>query len=199
MTKHNSYFSLHWISLSTFYHPTFHYIWVNILRSDTKLTAKQIVSEITSHAQELYTSPQGRRSLLYLIVPRTPRHFTPAQCTLLAETDVIRARTSKKDEKTRHDELLKEASGPLVELLESRTCAENMIRDPGGSLLITEIMLYAEAGTISSHYNLDYFSLVFFQLKKLFQINQRHIPLSSTSLPNHTQRRHLHPSTQNHI
>ncbi|THH01960.1 hypothetical protein EW026_g824 [Hermanssonia centrifuga] len=84
---------------------------------DTKLTAKSLVADIVSSASTLYSSPQGRRSLMYLVSPRTRRHFTPAQISLLAETDAIRAQTRKGSE---------------------------VVRDPGGSLIITEIMLYAE-------------------------------------------------------
>lgn len=47
--------------------------------SDTKLTAKSLVADIVGSAHELYKSPQGRRSLIYLVSPRTRRHFTPAQ------------------------------------------------------------------------------------------------------------------------
>lgn len=95
----------------------------------------------------MYTSPQGRRALLYLLVPRSRRHFTPAQIALLAETDAIKAKTSKKDDKARQGEVLKFASDGLLNLLESMDKAEELLRDPGGSLLLTEIMLYAEGGT----------------------------------------------------
>ncbi|KAG9311279.1 armadillo-type protein [Chiua virens] len=64
---------------------------------DTKLTAKSLVSDITTHTSSLATSPQGRRSLFHLIVPRSRRHFTPAQIAVIAETDHVRAKTSKKD------------------------------------------------------------------------------------------------------
>ncbi|EJD08526.1 ARM repeat-containing protein [Fomitiporia mediterranea MF3/22] len=111
---------------------------------DTKLTAKSLVSEITSRAMDLYNSPQGRRALLYLLVPRVTRHFTPAQCALLAETDSIRAKTSKKDVAVRREEILKAASPSLIALLDERNNAETLVRDPGGSLLVTEVMLYAE-------------------------------------------------------
>lgn len=47
--------------------------------SDTKLTAKSLVSDVISSATSLYQSSQGRRSLIYLVAPRTRRHFTPAQ------------------------------------------------------------------------------------------------------------------------
>ncbi|KAH8111502.1 hypothetical protein DFH11DRAFT_1729432 [Phellopilus nigrolimitatus] len=42
-----------------------------------------------ARAGELYAYPQGWRALLYLLVPRAPRHFTPAQSAWLAETIAI--------------------------------------------------------------------------------------------------------------
>lgn len=109
---------------------------------DTKLTAKSLVSDITTSASSLYSSPQGRRSLIYLISPRTRRHFTPAQIALLAETDSVRAKTSKKDEKVRAEEIRKAASETLVSWLSEKTT--EIVRDPGGSLIAGEIMLSLE-------------------------------------------------------
>ncbi|KAL5521191.1 hypothetical protein ACEPAG_9114 [Sanghuangporus baumii] len=111
---------------------------------DTKLIGKSLVPEMTSRAQVLYKSPQGRRALLYLLVPRVSRHFTPAQRAVLEETDPIRAKTSKKDESIRREEVLRAASPALIELLKEKERTEKMLRDPGGSLVVTEIMLYAE-------------------------------------------------------
>lgn len=115
--------------------------------SDTKLTAKSLVSDITLHTNGLATSPQGRRSLFHLIVPRSRRHFTPAQIAVIAETDGVRAKTSKKDSAIREGEIRKAASEGLLQFV-----AENgaeTARDTGGSLLVLEIMLYAEGGQFS--------------------------------------------------
>ncbi|KAI8970646.1 ARM repeat-containing protein [Trametes punicea] len=109
---------------------------------DTKLTAKSLVSDIVSSAPSLYTSPQGRRSIFYLVAPRTRRHFTPAQIATLAETDPIRAKMSKKDDSLRASEIRKAASDGLLQWI-----AENgaeVARDTGGSLVVLEIMLEAE-------------------------------------------------------
>lgn len=114
--------------------------------SDTKLTSKSVVGEITSHANTLYLTAQGRRSLLYLLVPRSPRHFTPSFSAQLAETDPIRAQTSKKDPSVREEEVRQAASGPLLTLVSDPDRLDEFIRDPGGSLLVLEIMLYAEGG-----------------------------------------------------
>ena len=118
-----------------------------ISSSDTKLTGKSLVPEITSRAELLHKSSQGRRAIMYLLVPRVSRHFTPAQRAILEETDSIRAKTSKKDDNLRRGEILRAASPALVELLEEKGRTERMLRDPGGSLVVTEIMLFAEGGT----------------------------------------------------
>ncbi|KAF8443677.1 armadillo-type protein [Boletus edulis BED1] len=103
---------------------------------------KTLVSDIISHASSLATSPQGRRSLLHLIVPRSRRHFTPAQIVMIAETDRIRAKTSKKDSVARETEIRKAASEGLLQFVVEN--GAETARDTGGSLLVQEIMLYAE-------------------------------------------------------
>lgn len=109
---------------------------------DTKLSAKSVVADIVASASTLYPSPQGRRSLIYLIAPRTRRHFTPAQIALLEETDPIRAQTSKKDNAVRALEIKRAASEPLLAWI-TESGAE-VSRDKGGSLVVCEIMLGAE-------------------------------------------------------
>ncbi|KAI0763930.1 ARM repeat-containing protein [Trametes elegans] len=109
---------------------------------DTKLTAKSLVSDIVAAAPSLYTSPQGRRAIFYLVSPRTRRHFTPAQIATLAETDPIRAKTSKKDDELRATEIRKAASDGLLQWVAED--GPEVARDTGGSLVVTEIMLEAE-------------------------------------------------------
>lgn len=108
--------------------------------------SKSVVPEITAHASTLAfdSHKSGRRALLYLLVPRSLRHFTPATISLLAETDAARARTSKKDSELRVRELRVAASEPLLNLIAQR--AEELCRDPGASLLVVETMLYTEGG-----------------------------------------------------
>ncbi|KAG6916513.1 hypothetical protein DXG01_006514 [Tephrocybe rancida] len=81
--------------------------------SNTKLASKPLLDEMTSPATNLFVSPQGRRALFYLLVPRTKRHFTPAQIAPLSETDETRARTRRRP------------------------------TEPGGSFVAAEIMLFA--------------------------------------------------------
>lgn len=121
--------------------------------SDTKLLAKSIISEIVLHARTFAfdSHKHGRRALLYLLVPRSPRHFTPATNVLLAETDAARARTSKKDADVREREIRAAASegrGGLLHLAEEKM--DDMIRDPGASLLLAEILLYSEGGMLKT-------------------------------------------------
>ena len=117
------------------------------ISSDTKLTSKSLVSPIVSSAALLTTTPQGRRALFYLLVPRTRRHFTPAQIATLAETDEVRLRTSKKDTGIREDEIRKAASEGLLEFVKNE--GPKVATETGGSLVVGEIMLYAEGGESS--------------------------------------------------
>ncbi|KAJ7595727.1 armadillo-type protein [Mycena floridula] len=109
---------------------------------DTKLLLKTIVPEMTSSAPDLYSTPQGRRSILYLLVPRTRRHFTPAQIVALAETDEARSRTSKKAPEARQNEIRVGASEALLQWVQSK--GDALIRDPAGSLVVAEVMLFAD-------------------------------------------------------
>lgn len=59
-----------------------HRLMSDFVPSDTKLTAKSLVADIVTSSHSLYQSSQGRRSLIYLVSPRTRRHFTPAQVRL---------------------------------------------------------------------------------------------------------------------
>lgn len=122
------------------------------LISDTKMTSKSLVSSVISAAPTLTTTPQGRRALFHLLVPRTRRHFTPAQIVNLSETDEVRGRTSKKDSEIREEEVRKAASEGLLEFVVNE--GKTVSRETGGSLVVAEIMLYADGGK-SIYINLD--------------------------------------------
>ncbi|KAJ7158057.1 armadillo-type protein [Mycena filopes] len=109
---------------------------------DTKLVVKTLVPEMTSPAQTLVQTPQGRRALLYLLVPRTRRHFMPAQIALLAETDEIRAKTSKKTSEIREAEVRTGASEALIKWVKDKGAL--LLRETAASLVVTEIMLFAD-------------------------------------------------------
>ncbi|KAH9061148.1 ARM repeat-containing protein [Lactarius vividus] len=108
---------------------------------DTKLVAKSILPSITENAKSLQTSAAGRRTLLYPVVPRHRRYYTPAMISTISETDDLRAHTSKKSSDVRTAEICAAASPELLSWI-VRDGAE-VSRDTGGSLVITEIMLEA--------------------------------------------------------
>ena len=133
---------------------------IKLVASDTKLLSKGLISLITASPQKLCTSPQGRRSLLYLIVPRTRRYFTPARIASLAETDEFRAKTSKKSATIREEEVRKAASEDLLRWIEDS--GEALVREPGGSLVVSEVMLHAEGGLSTSPFSSFFVITLFF-------------------------------------
>ncbi|KAI0251069.1 ARM repeat-containing protein [Lactifluus subvellereus] len=108
---------------------------------DTKLIAKSILPSITQNAQSLQASAIGRRTLLYSLVPRDRRYYTPAMITRISETDSLRTLTSKKSSDVRAAEICAAASSELLSWV-VRDGAE-VSRETGGSLVITEVMLEA--------------------------------------------------------
>lgn len=69
------------------------------------------------------------------------------QIATLAETDQTRARTSKKDDILRAAEIRKAASDGLLSWLAES--GATVAREPGGSLVVCEVMLYADGGKSS--------------------------------------------------
>ncbi|KAI0281835.1 armadillo-type protein [Russula aff. rugulosa BPL654] len=108
---------------------------------DTKLIAKSILPSITQNAKSLQANTAGRRTLLYLLVPRDRRYYTPSMIVRISETDSLRALTSKKSSDVRATEICSAASSELLSWV-MRDGAE-VSRETGGSLVITEIMLEA--------------------------------------------------------
>jgi pumilio family protein 6 len=119
--------------------------------SDTKLTGKSLLTDLTSHASTLVKTAQGRRALLYPLVGRARRHFTPALVKALAETDPIRAKTSKKDAGARADEVRKAASEGLLAWVEKE--GAEAVRETAGSLVVVDVMLYADGGEPAEAYS----------------------------------------------
>lgn len=114
--------------------------------SDTKMLAKSLIPSITLNSSKLYTTSQGRRSLLYLLVPRSRRTFTPAMIASLAETDAAREKTSKKDTDVRAAEVRSAASTDLLAWVAKD--GKDVSRDTGGSLVVMEVMLEADGGLL---------------------------------------------------
>ena len=112
--------------------------------SDTKLVAKSVLPSIIQNAKSLQTSTAGRRTLLYLLVPRHRRYYTPSMISTISETDDLRAHTSKKSPDARAAEILAAASPELLSWIISD--GAEVSRDTGGSLVITEIMLETHGG-----------------------------------------------------
>ncbi|BEJ00997.1 hypothetical protein CcaverHIS631_0508540 [Cutaneotrichosporon cavernicola] len=109
---------------------------------DTKLMSKAFVSDVVGLAHELAQDKNGRRAVLYLVVPTASRHFLPSTLASLA-TAAQTAKdigTSKKDPVVRRREILSAASPGLLTLVADK--AEEMVRDPGSGLLVTEILLH---------------------------------------------------------
>jgi pumilio family protein 6 len=82
--------------------------------------------------------------LLYLLVPRHRRYYTPAMISSISETDDLRELTSKKSSDVRTAEIRAAASSELLSWIVSD--GAEVSRDTGGSLVITEIMLEAHGG-----------------------------------------------------
>ncbi|KAJ1305592.1 hypothetical protein OPQ81_000589 [Rhizoctonia solani] len=111
------------------------------LVDDTKLVGKSLVTDITSLSSSL-SRTLARRVLLYLLVPRTPRHFTPALLRTISQTDFAQGTTSKKDPGVRRAELRAAASPGMIKAIEDD--AEDLVRDRGASVFVGEVMLFAE-------------------------------------------------------
>ncbi|KAJ3771595.1 armadillo-type protein [Lentinula raphanica] len=139
---------------------------------DTKLIQKSVTSTITTPEtlSTLVKTPQGRRAIYYLLVPRSTRHFTIAQIRALGETDGARdgirgsgaklkekkdeeepttgEGTSKKSPAVRQEEVCRGASEGLISWVEKR--GADLVREPAESLVVLEIMLRADGDKTSA-------------------------------------------------
>lgn len=106
--------------------------------------AQALIGPITEIAPELAMHKVGRRVLLYLLTPRSKRFFMAQSQQLQEDTIVLSSKTSKKDKEVRRKELRIAISPALLELVANQ--GEELLRDSGASLLVTEIMLNAEGG-----------------------------------------------------
>jgi len=70
----------------------------------------------------------------------------PVQIVLLEETDAVRQRTSKKDSEARIAEICRFSSEALLEWIVQS--GVQLLSDPRGSLITTEVMLYADGGLL---------------------------------------------------
>lgn len=92
----------------------------------------------------LAVDKQGRKVLLYLLTPRSSRHFIPSTVAQLKQADEAAAKTSKKDKDVRRKESKDVISPDLIKLVEEQ--GEQLLRETGSSLLVAEILLSAVGG-----------------------------------------------------
>jgi pumilio family protein 6 len=107
-----------------------------------------LITPLVAGASNLQASAAGRRALLYLVVPRVRRHFTPDLIATLAETDAERERTSKKDASMRAMEVRAAASPALLAWIARDGAA--ICRETAGSLLVLDMMLESDGGAYHS-------------------------------------------------
>lgn len=137
-------------------------IWgYQLIVSDTKLMGKAFVTvsylpavrhdeadfqDIVALGPDLAFDKNGRRTLLYTIVPTSTKHYIPDALKSLAISAAAarEAGTSKKDPETRRKELKSYANEGLLKLVEDK--GEEMVREPAAGLVVQEIMLYTEGG-----------------------------------------------------
>lgn len=100
-------------------------------------------------AGDLAVDKQGRKVLLYLLTPRSSRHFIPSTVAQLKQADEAAAKTSKKDKDVRRKELKDVISPDLIKLVEEQ--GEQLLRETGSSLLVAEILLSAVGGKSRSN------------------------------------------------
>ncbi|KAJ4473395.1 ARM repeat-containing protein [Lentinula edodes] len=135
---------------------------------DTKLLQKSVVSIITTPntLNTLVKSSQGRRAIIYLLIPRSRRYFTIAQIRTLGDTDNARdgvgstkqgngegamttgEGTSKKSPEVRQEEVRRGASEALLTWVEEQ--GAELAREAAESLIIADIMLHAEGDKSSA-------------------------------------------------
>ena len=100
---------------------------------------------MVGHLEELCGDPYGRRVFLYLLAPRSPRHFSPQFVTLLTPGDGNK--TSKKSSDVRYKELVGGVVNPLVQLSSRLAC--EWARSKQHAPLLVEI---AESATGNMHF-----------------------------------------------
>ncbi|KAJ9128036.1 hypothetical protein QFC24_000327 [Naganishia onofrii] len=115
---------------------------------DTKMMGKAIIADIGQMAGELALDKHGRKLLLYLLAPRSTRHFIPSTIAQLKQSDESAAKTSKKDKDIRRKELKAVMSPDLLKLVEEQ--GEQLLRDTGASILVTEILLTADGDKVKA-------------------------------------------------
>lgn len=110
---------------------------------DTVLVSKSFSPELKEHLPELIVSKCGRRPLLYILLGRNTRYFTPATIKRLEQYDELKKNTAKKDDAARLAELNKAFSPLILECIS--TNAATLVAESLGSQFIAEALLYCNS------------------------------------------------------
>ncbi|KAI8824031.1 armadillo-type protein [Fimicolochytrium jonesii] len=111
---------------------------------DTVLVEKAIIGELIAEAEfaDLLRDRYASRVVLFLLMGRNRRIQPAYVINELESMDEIRARTSKKDDTLRREQLVKAISPALVKTCEE-SCAE-LVRDGNGGPVVVETVFHAE-------------------------------------------------------
>ncbi|KAJ7713153.1 armadillo-type protein [Mycena metata] len=106
---------------------------------------KQILKVLKPHVERMCIDDDAQ--LVLFTALNVIKHFMPAQIALLAETDDIRAKMSKKTSEVREAEVHAGASEALIKWVKDKGAL--LLRETVASLVVTEIMLFTEGGKFS--------------------------------------------------
>ncbi|CAO3612676.1 unnamed protein product [Cunninghamella blakesleeana] len=106
---------------------------------DTVLVSKAIIGELCKNAKELVSDKFGRRVFLYILVGRNTKYLSADTIKILVAGDEYSI--SKKDLKTKSEELLNACSPQLIQMVADN--ASLLIREKLSSQVVQEIMLHA--------------------------------------------------------
>ncbi|KAJ3161424.1 hypothetical protein HDU86_007206 [Geranomyces michiganensis] len=115
---------------------------------DTVLVDKAILSELMADGltpgdflTDLLMDRYASRVIMFLLSGRNRKIQPPYLIKELEQMDAVRARTSKKDDALRKEQLLKAISPPLLKVLEER-CGE-LVRDLTSGAVVVEAIFHA--------------------------------------------------------
>ncbi|KAJ3179868.1 hypothetical protein HDU87_002436 [Geranomyces variabilis] len=115
---------------------------------DTVLVDKAILSELMADGltpgdflTDLLMNRYASRVIMFLLSGRNRKIQPPYLIKELEEMDAVRARTSKKDDALRKEQLLKAVSPPLLKVLEER--CDELVRDLTSGAVVVEAVFHA--------------------------------------------------------
>lgn len=116
---------------------------------DTVLVNKSIISEMEKTLGELCRDKFARRVIGNLLVERSSKYFGKVTIDQLKEADEIRAKTSKKDSSTRHNELRSAISPYLIQLVADK--ADVLLREPFASQIVSDVLCNANGDKTAAY------------------------------------------------